>query len=70
MATEKALGNKWKELLEEKMMEAAEEKRLAIEKGSFHEGVPAIYISHSYNAKSGVGIIIGAKTRKILYIGV
>ena len=42
MATEKALGQSWWELLEESMKEAAEEeKRNAIERGSFHEGVPA-----------------------------
>ena len=47
----------------------------------YHEGVPAITVivdggwskrshKHSYIAKSGVAIIIGAETRKILYIGV
>ena len=58
-----------------------EEKRLAEERADFHEGVPAITVivdggwskrshRHSYNAKSGVGIIIGQATGKLLYIGV
>lgn len=58
-----------------------EEKRLAEERGDYHEGVPAISVivdggwskwshKHSYNAKSGVGIIVGLKTEKLLYIGV
>ena len=60
---------------------AVEEKKLAIERNSFHEGVPAITVivdggwskrshKHSYNAKSGVAIIIGKKTGKLLYIEV
>ena len=64
------------------MQEAGkEEKRLAEERGDFNEGVPAITVivdggwskrshRHSYNAKSGVGIIIGQATGKLLYIGV
>ena len=58
-----------------------EEKRLAEERGDFHEGVPAITVivdggwskrshHHSYNTKSGVAIIIGQATGKLLYIGV
>ena len=50
-------------------------------RGDLHHGVPAITVivdsgwstrshKHSYNAKSGVGIIIGEKTSKILHIGV
>ena len=68
--------------LEEVMAEAGkEEKRLAEERGDYHEGVPAITVivdggwskrshRHSYNAKSGVGIIVGQATGKLLYIGV
>ena len=52
-----------------------EEKRLAEERGSFHDGVPAISIivdggwckrshKHSYNANSGVGIIAGKETKR------
>ena len=41
----RSLGRSWRELLEESMKEAAEEeKRNAIERGSFHEGVPAIAV--------------------------
>ncbi len=52
------------------MKQAAEEKKkLAVERSSYHEGVPAITVivdagwnkrshKHSYNAKSGVGIIV------------
>ena len=58
-----------------------EEKRLAEERGSFHDGVPAISVivdggwckrshKHSYNANSGVGMIAGKETRKVLHIGV
>ena len=64
------------------MIEAGkEERRLAIERGDYLEGVPAITVivdsgwskrshRHSYNAKSGVGIIIGQATGKLLHIGV
>ena len=64
------------------MQEAGKkEKRLAEERGDYNEGVPAITVivdggwskrshPHSYNAKSGVGIIIGQATGKLLYIGV
>ena len=58
-----------------------EEKRLAEERGAFHKGVPSITVAldggwskrshkHSYNAKSGVAIIIGKETGKLLHIGV
>ena len=82
IATEKAIGHEWWDALEENMKEAAEEeKRNAIEQDSLHEGVPAISVivnggwskrshKHSYNAKSGAGIIIGAHTGKRLHIGV
>ena len=57
------------------------EKRLEEEKGNYQEGVPVINVvvdggwskcSHrySYNAKSGVGIIIGQATGKLLHTGV
>lgn len=60
---------------------AREEKHLAIEEGSYHQGVPAITVivdggwskrahKHSYNAKSGVGVIIGMKTKKLLHVGI
>ena len=82
VATEKAVGRVWRNALEESMREAAEEeKRHAIEMGSMHEGVPAISVivdggwskrthKHSYNAKSGVAVIIGMQTKKLLHLGV
>ena len=53
-------------------------KQHIIEKGSYHQGVPAITVvvdggwskcthKHSYN---GVGVIFGKHTGKLLYIGV
>ena len=80
--TERDIGEWWREELQESMAAAGkEEKRLAEERGEYHEGVPAITVivdggwskrshKHSYNAKSGVGIIIGLKMEKLLHIGV
>ena len=80
--TERSIGKWWQDQLEKVMVEAGqEEKKLAEERGDFHQGVPAITVvvdagwskrSHrySYNAKSGVGIIVGQATGKLLYIGV
>ena len=80
--TERDLGMFWKEALQSSMAEAGrQEKSIAEAKGSVHEGVPAITVivdggwskrshKHSYNAKSGVAVIIGKETGKILFIGV
>ena len=80
--TERALGEWWKEQLTESMIEAGiEEKRFAFERGGYHQDVPAITVyvdggwskrshKHSYNANSGVAIIIGKATGKLLYLGV
>ncbi len=80
--TERDLGMAWKDALHSSFAEAGqEERKIAEEKGSFHEGVPAIAVivdggwskrshKHSYNAKSGVGVIIGKETGKLLFIGV
>ena len=82
ISTEKDIGEQWKRELHQLMVEAGrEEKRLAEERGDYHEGVPAVTVivdggwskrshKHSYNAKSGVGIIIGKETGKLLHIGV
>ena len=81
-STERDVGRWWKDQLEQSMLEAGkEEKRLAEERGDYHEGVPAIIVivdggwskrshRHSYNAKSGVAIVIGQETRKLLHIGI
>ena len=80
IASEKQIGQWCMDVLQQTMDEAGKEEcRLAVEKGSYHEGVPAITVvvvggwskrshKHSYNAKSGVGIIIGQATGKILYM--
>ena len=58
-----------------------EEKQIAEQTKNYHEGVPAITVvvdggwskrshKHSYNANSGVGVIFGATTKKLLYIGI
>lgn len=79
ITTERGIGEKWKRSLIDSMAEAGrEEKQLAVKRGEFHEGVPAMVDGgwskrahkHSYNAKSGVAIIIGMETGKLLYIGV
>ena len=82
IAIEKEIGKKWWMSLEESMRAAAEEeKRLAEESESFHDGVPAITVivdggwckrthKHSYNTKSGVGVVIGLRTGKLLHMGV
>lgn len=77
--TERDIGEWWKVQLKESMIEAGkEEKRMAIERGDYHQGIPAITDGgwskrshkHSYNANSGVAIIIGKATGKLLHIGV
>ncbi len=57
-----------------------EEKRLAIQKGDYHEEIPAItvIVDTGWSKRShmdlimpvGVGIIIGKETGKLLFIGV
>ena len=82
MVTESAIDQHWWQSLEESMRQAAEEeKRLAVGRDSYHERIPCITVivdagwskrshKHSYNAKSGVGIIVGMETKKLLYVGV
>ena len=76
ISAEQRIGSWWWELLQESMKIAGEEERaLAIANNSYHQGVPAITVivdggwckrthRHTYNAKSGVGIIIGNKQAK------
>lgn len=82
ISTERGIGEEWWQRLVESMAEAGkEEKWLAEERGDYHEGIPAITVvvdggwskrshKHSYNAKSGVGIIIGKETGKLLHLSV
>ena len=79
---EETIGEWWESVLKDEMAKAgAEEKRIAIEKGNYHEGIPAITVvcdggwskrthKHTYDANGGVGVIFGAATNKLLYIGV
>ena len=71
MAAERRIGEWWWNHLQESMKSAGKlEKSTAISQNRYHQGVPAITVildggwskrshKHSYNAKSGVGIIIG-----------
>ena len=80
--TERDIGEWWRNELQELMIKAGkEEKQLAIERGDYLEGGPAITVivnggwskrshHHSYNAKSGVSIIISQATNKLFHIGV
>ena len=82
IATERLIGDNLHDLLVAKMAEAGqEEKRQAIERGDYHQGVLAITVvgdggwskrshKHSYNAKSGVAVIFGQKTKKLLFLAV
>jgi hypothetical protein len=80
-AIEKEIGVWWKSALQSHMKAAGcEERELAVERGDYHEGVPAITVmcdggwskrshKHSYNAAGGVTVIIGQATKKLLYVG-
>ena len=82
VSTERQIGEWWAKELDESMKTAAEEeRRLAIQRGDYHQGVPCITVivdggwckrshKHSYNAASGVAVIIGHETGKLLHIGV
>ena len=79
---ERCLGTSFEQLLLELMVKSGrEEKQIAEQNNNYHEGVPAITVvvdggwskrshKHSYNANSGVGVIFGAATKKLLYIGI
>ena len=79
---ERCLGLAFEDYLTELMLKAGqEEKQIAIQNETQHHELPAISVivdggwskrshGHSYNANSGVGVIFGAATKKLLYIGV
>ena len=79
---ERTMGTAFEGIVSKQLLTAGQvEKRLAIERGSYHNGVPAITVvvdagwskrshKHSYNANSGVGVIFGAATKALLFIGV
>ena len=80
--TERFLGEAMKQQLLQSMAKAGcEEKEHAISNNHYHQGVPSITVvvdggwskrthKHSYNAKSGVAVIFGLYTKKLLFIGV
>ena len=80
--TEQFLSDTIRNLLAETMTAAGEKEcKLVIEKGDYHQGVTAITVvvdrgwskhshKHTYNAKSGVAVIIGKRNKKLLFIGV
>ncbi len=79
---EHKLGEWFAKVLEKEMKLAAEQgKQGAIQLGHYHNDVSYITVildggwskrshKHSYNALGGVGIIIGAYTKKLLHVGV
>ena len=79
---EDQIGKSWEKKLAEEMLNAGkEEKKIAIENNTMFQGVLSISVivdggwskrshKHSYNAKSGVAVIIGQATKKLLYLGV
>jgi len=79
---EAEIGRLWKEVLDEEMLKAGEEeRRLALQDDETFQGVPAITVvcdggwskrahKHTYNAMAGVGVIFGARTNKLLHIGI
>ena len=79
---EHTLGRVFEQVVENNLLAAGKKERsLAIVQGAFHDGVLAITVVldggwskrshiHSYNAKSGVGVIFGAATKKLLFIRV
>ena len=70
------------QVLEHDMLQAGQEERqLAIDRGDFHQGIPAVTVicdggwskrshKHSYDAMGGVAIIIGRETKKLMHIGI
>ncbi|XP_063221397.1 uncharacterized protein LOC134530485 isoform X1 [Bacillus rossius redtenbacheri] len=79
---EKEIGKVWEEHLALKMKMAGEEERkIAIQKGHIVDGVPYITVigdggwakrsyGHGYNSASGVGVLIGAATKKVLFLSI
>ena len=82
MKLERLLGTLFEATVSQQLLQAGQQERqLAVLNGCYHNGVPAITVvvdagwskrshKHSYNAKSGVGAIDGAATKKLLFIGV
>ena len=79
---ERIMGTKFEATVNQQLLTAGQkERQLAIAQGNYHHRVPAITVvvdggwskrshKHSYNANSGVGVIFGAATKALLFIGV
>ena len=79
---ERKLGTVLEKAVTSELISAGEEeKRLAIARVEYHQGIPAITVvadggwskrshKHSYNANSGVGVIFVFFTKRILFIGI
>ena len=79
---ERILGTFIEKMVSEQLLSAGQQERqLAVLNGCYHNGVPAITVvvdaewskrshKHSYNAKCVVGVIFGAATKRLLFIGV
>ena len=80
--TEQTIGKWWWDLFNDSMLAAGKKEReLAVQKNSYHQGVPAITVivdagwskrthKHTYNALSAVGVIFGQETGRLFYLGV
>ena len=81
-ATERYITEELKSMLAQSILEAGrEEREHAISQNDYFQDIPAITViedggwskrshKHSYNAKSGVAVIIGHHTKKLLFLGV
>ena len=79
---ERTMGAAFEDTVGKQLLAAGQvERRMAIAQGNYHNGVPAITVvvdagwskrshKHSYNANAGVGVIFGAATKSLLFIGV
>ena len=82
VSIERSLGTAFEDIVTKELLSAGrEEREHAITNNKFFEGVPACTVvvdagwskrshKHSYNANSGVGVIFGAHSKKLLYIGI
>ncbi|KAK4886786.1 hypothetical protein RN001_003057 [Aquatica leii] len=79
---ESIISEEWETVLQKQMLETGkEEARCAIEAGDFEDGIPFITViidggwakrsyGHGFSSLSGVAVIIGKKTGKLLYLGI
>ena len=76
---ERSLGTAFEDIVTNELLASGKECEHAIKNNKFSEGVPACTVmvdggwskrshKHSYNANSGVGVIFGAYSKKLLYV--